>query len=569
MLRLLSMVSLSALVACSSSSAAPAPVSAAGTGGAAGGGTGGSGGAGGGGGAAIDPTIPTGTMIATTDGPVSGATDGSVRSWKGLPFAAAPVGANRFRAPQPTTAWTAPRDATKFGDQCAQASVLSGKFGTGKEDCLYLNVYSPDPAPTSRAPVMVWFHGGAFLVGSGSQSIYDATHFVEQTGAVIVTVNYRLGPLGFLGHSALAKEDPDGSTGNYGLQDQRAALAWVKKNIHEFGGDPDRVAIFGESAGGFSVSGHLVSPGSAPFFQRALIESGSMDGILLPTVPEAEQQTLALATALGCSGDPIACLRAQPVEAVVAGLKNPSPKPGGLFNGTISVAVWFPIFDGGFFPIQPTEAFSSGKLAKVPTLLGTNREEAALFHAGLLGDITVPDAAAYGDALSRTFGPDAAAKVLARYPLSMFASPDAALVRLETDGIFTCAARRQARAIAKASAPVYRYQFTRAVDSGVTAALGPCHAAELPYLWGNDDVALGKLTSDASLTLVPQLEGYWSGLARTGDPNGSWAPAWPKYDPTTDPYQVLDVPPTSAAALLTDTCDFWDGLPPLGIPKTY
>jgi para-nitrobenzyl esterase len=539
------------VVGCSSSSSGSSPA--------------GSGGAGGG---ASEAPIPTGTALTIDSGPVAGATDGKVRSWKGIPFAAPPTGMNRFRVPQPVAAWTDPRDATKLGDECPQPNVLNGGYGGGSEDCLFLNVYSPDPAPKTGAPVLVWFHGGAFILGSAGQALYDGTDLVSRTGAVVVTVNYRLGALGFLSHAALAKDNPNGEKGNWGLYDQRAAMAWVQRNIHQFGGDASSITIFGESAGGFSVSAHLTSPDSAPYFQRAIVESGSLAGFDPQPAAAAEQQAGDLATALGCTGDVIACLRGKSPTDLVVGLKNPSPLPGGLFEGTVRTAVWFPANDGVFFPISPTEAFATGKIAKVPIILGSNKAEGALFHSGILGDVPVTDQAGYDAALKRTFG-DLAPMVVARYPLASFAKPDDALAQIETDAAFTCAARRQARALTKAGAPVYRYFFTRKLDAGAIAALGPTHSAELAYLWGTSDVTFGKVNTDESMTLTPIMQDYWTSLAKSGDPNGNGSPTWPKYDVATDPYLTLDVPPVAGAGLATELCDFWDGLPALTLPKSY
>ena len=508
-----------------------------------------------------DPRIAAGLEVTTSDGPVRGAADKGARSWKGIPFAAPPTGPNRFRAPQPVTPWTAVREATAFGSNCAQSN-LEGKFGSGTEDCLFLNVWSPDPAPLKARPVMVFVHGGAFVIGSGSGGIYDGTALASSRDVVIVTLNYRLGALGFLAHSALLAEDPANGTGNYGLLDQRAALQWVKKNIRAFGGDPDDVTLFGESAGAWSVSLHLTAPSSAGLFQRAIVESGATPvSQRLSTVAEAEAETAALVTALGCTDPVITCLRAKSFQDVTSALVNSNPPPGGIFQGSHKLPGWLPVVDGVFMPEQPTARFAAGKVNVVPTIVGSNFNEGTLFHAGLLGDIKVTTQQAYDDALKTMFGADSP-KVAARYPVSAYKDFDAALAQIDSDAIFTCPTRGLARSLTKAGATVYRYQLTRATDLGAAAALGATHASELPYVFGNND-ALQAGIDDRGQPLREAIMRYWTRFADVADPNGGTDPAWPKYDTATDPYLVLDIPPAPAKGLLTETCDFWDSLPPL------
>jgi para-nitrobenzyl esterase len=518
-------------------------------------------------GAPLEP-IQQGLEITTAEGPVKGAAGGGVRSFKGIPFAAPPVGDLRFRAPQAVSSWEQPLDATRLGAACAQGSVLSGAFEPqSSEDCLYLNVWTPDPAPASGLPVMVWFHGGAFILGSGGQKQYEGQNLAAQ-GAVIVTINYRLGPFGFLGHPALAAEEPGSGTGNYGLLDQRAALAWVKRNARAFGGDPGNVTIFGESAGGFSVASHLVAPGSRGLFHRAIVQSGIRPGVLLSSVEQAGAMADDLAKVVGCSAGDLACLRAVPAEKLTVGLSNPSPPPGGLFEGSVKLAVWLPVFDTVFFPEQPSQLYESGALAPVPLLLGTNKSEGALFHARLLGDVKISDEAAYAEVLGRAYGAGAAA-VLGRYPASAYPSPDAALAQIETDGLFTCPARRMARASARLGSPTFRYQLLRKADGGITSPLGATHGSDLPYVFGNDDT-LGSLGDD-SVPLSTAMIGFWTRFARSGDPNApaSSEAAWPPFTQANEAHMALDLPLSSGAGLDGETCDFWDTMPLPTSPKTY
>ena len=508
-----------------------------------------------------DARIATGLDVTTSDGPVHGASADGARSWKGIPYAAPPAGANRFRAPQPAVPWTAPHDATAFGSICPQTKT-DGTFDRGSEDCLFVNVWSPEPAPAKALPVMVFIHGGGFIGGAGSNGLYDGTKLAATRNVVMVTLNYRLGALGFLAHSALAAEDPANGTGTYGLQDQRAALQWVKKNIRAFGGDPENVTLFGESAGGFSVTMHLASPGSAGLFHRAIIQSGATPAWeRLPTVAEIEAKTAALGTALGCAEPVVACLRGKPFQDVTAGLKRLAPPPGGLFQGASKTPVWSPVMDGVFLPEQPSARYASGKVTLVPTILGTNASEGTLFHAGILGDTPVTTQPDYESALQLMFGVDAP-KVLARYPAASFKSFDDALGQIETQAIFACPTRRMARSLSKAGVPVYRYQLTRPLDVGVLASLGATHAADLPYVFGNNDLLQGGV-DDRGQPLREAAMRYWTRFAAAADPNGGADPVWPRYDEATDPYLTLDLPPVAAKALLPETCDFWDGLSPL------
>src|SRR5215471_12790244 len=346
-------------------------------------------------------------VVRTENGLVRGTVAAGVRSFLGIPFAAPPVGDLRFRAPQPAAGWSGVRDATKFGSACAQVPgvfAANGGRGSASEDCLFLNVITPNPARVLR-PVMVWIHGGGFVAGSASQ--YDATALAEKGGAVVVTINYRLGPIGFLALPGLSAESADGSSGNYGIEDQQAALRWVRRNILRFGGNPLDVAIFGESAGGLSVCANLVSPRAAHLFQRAITESGPCVAPL-PTLATAEAQSGAAAARVGCA-DPatqVACLRALPAGALLTS------------GGTSG-----PNVDGAVLPQQIPAAITAGQLNRVPVMEGTNHDEDRLFVAIQFDLAGRPVTAAQYPALVQGLAGANAAKVLAEYPLAAFASP--------------------------------------------------------------------------------------------------------------------------------------------------
>jgi hypothetical protein len=320
---------------------------------------------------------------------------------------------------------------------CPQLSPLNGGFvGGSDEDCLTLNVWSPaEPSETAR-PVMVWIHGGGFVLGSGGDAAYDGQALSEATGHVVVTLNYRLGPLGFLAHPDLKAEDPaHPSSGNYGLEDQRAALEWVQANIAGFGGDPGSVTIFGESAGGASVCHHLVSPGSAGLFHAAVLQSGPCD--LVVEEAEAFASADALAVAVACDADdPLACLRdASPAELLTA---LPAPSFGVGTAGTS----WYPVIDGEVLPSRPSDMLEAGDAVSVPVILGSNADEATMFFQ--LGGSTVEDEAGFL-ALAEQAAPGEGDAILAQYPVADYGSYQTAAVAAFSDAGFICPTRRAAR----------------------------------------------------------------------------------------------------------------------------
>lgn len=488
-----------------------------------------------------------GAVVRTADGPVAGIVADGHRAFRGIPYAAPPVGPLRWSAPQPPEAWSAVRDATRSGSPCPQLpSVLPGESAKGSttEDCLYVDVYTPHPAGRHR-PVMVWLHGGAFLTGAGGD--YDGSALAERTGSVVVTVNYRLGVFGFLRLPGLSTGDD-----NAGLRDQQAALQWVRRNAAAFGGDPSRVTIFGESAGAASVCAHLVSPKAAGLFHRAVVQSGPCVATLR-TAAVAEQQGAALATTLGCT-DPAtrpACLRALPVPPLLAA--------AGAGLGSFGPSV-----GGAVLPEQPATAITAGRLHRVPVLLGTTHDEYRLFVAllyDLAGDPVT--AARYPEVIRQQFA-DRAGAVLARYPADHYASPGIALATVITDASFACPTRRTA-ALLSARVPTYAYEFAdpAAPEFIVTdplMPLGAFHAAELPYLFGTGPGA-DQLTPRQRM-LSHRMMDYWGRFAAAGSPNATPAPAWPRYSPRRDLVQSLSplaVKPVRTFAV-DHQCEFWEDL---------
>jgi para-nitrobenzyl esterase len=370
---------------------------------------------------------------------------------------------------------------------------------------------------------------------------------------VVVTINYRLGPLGFLAHSALAAEDPaHPSAGMYGFEDQRAALVWAKANIQAFGGDPGNITLFGESAGGISTCLHLLSPLSKDLFQRAIIESGPCSVGTGATEKAAEAQGDDLAKALGCT-DPataLACLRGKKADEVLVAL----PGKKGLISG--DGVNWFPMVDGYNIPDQPSALLDAGKVAKVPVVLGTNKNEGTLFFA--IG-ATAADDAEYEALMSSVFG-GMGATIVAQYPSAKYGSPKDAAAEAFGDGAFVCPTRRTARALAKAGVPTHLYQFVHA-PKALFPNLGAFHSSEVPYVFGNAYLGITlDLPEDQALSKA--MIGYWSNHAITGDPNSKGAFAWPSYDAATDTNLVLDLTLSTQSGLKKDACDFWDGILP-------
>lgn len=529
-----------------------------GTGGGGSGGVGGTGGAGGsatGGGGSDSASL----LVDTDKGPVQGALHETTRAFLGIPYAAPPVGDLRWRAPSPAAAWTDPLDATKKGAPCAQNGLLGGGFDAkSKEDCLFVNVWTPSKPASDKLPVLVWIHGGAFELGSGSDKDYDGQVLSQTTGAVVVNMNYRLGPLGFLGLDALAAEsDSEGSTGTYGLQDQRAALAWVKANIAAFGGDPGKVMLFGESAGGISTCMHLVSPASEGLFQSAVIESGPCDNAT--TLEEANTQGAAFITALGCDGeaDVPACLRSKPVEEVLAAL----PTSPDFFFG--DQASWFPVVDGVTLPKTPGELLAAGQFSKVPVILGSNGDEGSIFIY-LAGDAAKVETDAEFEAFVEGLLPGHGADIVANYPSADYGSPQAAATAALGDAVFVCAARRTARALSAAGVDTFLYHFTFKPGSTLLGDLGSFHSAEVKYVFGNPTQLLPGALSEEETTLSESIMGYWSRHADKGDPNGEGALEWPSYSAATDQSLHLDTTLSTETGLKKDLCDFWDTIGNVG-----
>jgi len=487
----------------------------------------------------------------TSEGLVRGATTPAMRAFRGIPYAAPPVGAQRWKPPQRHAPWFGIRDATQLGAHCAQ---IAGPFGqaSSDEDCLFLNVYTPTDHRFGLRPVMVWIHGGALVTGESDD--YDPTRLVDQGDVIVVTINYRLGALGFTAHPALTAESATHGSGNYGLLDQQEALRWVRRNILWFGGDPSRVTIFGESAGGLSVHAQLASPTSHGLFQRAIVQSGAYQ-LAQPSLAAGEAAGVAFATSAGCPDQSAACLRGLSVAQLLA------HQAGGVGGAS-------PVLDGTFLTQSVIDAFTSGEFNRVPVIEGSNHDEWRLF-VGLTTLVTGPTPpAAYPAAIQATLGVPTAAVPLfvAQYPLASYASPDLALSALGTDGIFDCNARFAARQLAR-HVPTFVYEFAdpAAPQRFLPPAAFPyaaAHASEIQYLLDLPVTVPAPAFDAAQRALSDAMVAYWTTFARTGQPSSFATPLWQRYRAERDAVQSLVPPrPRPDAAFAADHhCDFWDAL---------
>lgn len=499
-----------------------------------------------------------GDTVTIDSGTIKGLVLASHRAFDGIPFAAPPVGALRFKAPQPVQPWTGVRNTQWPGYACPQQPDADlHLWGSDHEDCLYLNVITPNPMPAKPVPVMVWFYGGGFVTGSAAD--YLPVNLVSRGGVIVVTLNYRLGPFGFLAHPALAAESQN-DVGNYGLLDQQAGLNWVHRNIAAFGGDPDNVTIFGESAGGASVCANIASPAVRGLFHKAIIESGPCALPLTVDIGDAETYGEQLAADNHCpttaDAAAAACLRALPVSTLLAA-------EGSIANLTGSVP-FYPVSGTPLMPKAPSEAISAGQFNRVPVLQGSNHDEARLIAALsfdlLAGPLTADQ---YPQQIQSMFG-DHAATVLQQYPLSDYASPDLAWAAVVTDDQFSCNALRTDEALVSQHIPVYAYEFDDPTAppfinmTEVSIPLGAYHGSEVGYLFINPL----ELLNSTQRSLAHQMIAYWTRFAATGNPNVFGQPYWPRFDAGSG--KLLSLVPkhsqvtTSFAA--DHQCDFWKGI---------
>jgi para-nitrobenzyl esterase len=499
---------------------------------------------------AICATAAPAAVIQTDNGPVQGV-ERAVNKYLGIPYAAPPVGDLRWRPPQPHAPWTTPIDATRFANHCPQPASPFGQ-ATNTEDCLYLNVFTPGLKPTKPRPVMFWIHGGALAVGESDD--YDPTRLVKK-GVVVVTFNYRLGSLGFLAHPALTAEGA-GSSGDYGLMDQQAALGWVKRNIAKFGGNPKDVTIFGQSAGGLSVHSQLVSPLAKGLFHRAIAQSGAY-ALDFPSLRNAENRGETFATNFGCSDQTAACLRALSVPSIL------SVQP----TQTGSV---LPNIDGKVLTQSIRPALESGQFNRVPVIEGATHDEFTLFAATeiefVFGQLPPSFYSIAVNTLLRTVGSQADPQaVQALYPVANYGdNVGRAAAAFGTDALFACPMRRAVQSLAKWTF-TYAYEFAdpNAPQLFIPPASFPYlayHGSEIQYLFDIPNQTGAPGLDAGQKKLADAMVRYWTLFGVAGGPNQFGLPFWPRYTAANDTVMSLRPPtPATTSGFAADHhCDFWD-----------
>ena len=475
--------------------------------------------------------MPAAGQVRTEAGTVEGSTsaDGKVQIFKGILYAAPPTGALRWKEPQPVPRWEGVRKAAEFGARCMQGNVFGDmvfRDAGPSEDCLYLNVWTPKAATEAKLPVMVWIYGGGFQAGATSEPRQEGEHLAHKA-VVVVSMNYRLGIFGFFSYPELTKESPHHASGNYGLLDQAAALEWVHKNIAAFGGDPENVTIFGESAGSFSVSALMASPVSKGLIHRAIGESGAFFGRTLSAKPLAESEKDAVKWAELIGADTLEKLRAMPAQQVL----DAATKDKNAFR-------FGPNIDGYFFPESPSEIYAKGEQAHVGLLAGWNRDEGN-YHTFFGKDEVTKEN--YAKKIGEVFG-EKAPEALKLFPGETDEQTRSSADLLATANFIGLGTWKWIEMQTKAGVATYRYEFDDAppvVAPGPAAAESPraYHSAEIEFVFGMlDSKKLPWRAGDYELS--EQMGSYWTNFARSGNPNGAGLAEWPQYTEK-DGYKVM------------------------------
>lgn len=486
------------------------------------------------------------TPVLVTGGQVQGAlaeAHPEIIAFRGIPFAAPPVGDLRWRPPTAVASWNGVRDASASGSACPQRNQAGQT-----EDCLYLNVFAPTEI-LEPLPVMVWIHGGGFRGGSGGGT--DGAPLAAK-GAVVVAINYRLGVFGFLAHPALSAESAHGASGNYGLLDMMAALEWVRDNIASFNGDPNRVTIFGESAGGGAVMALMIVPQAEGLFHGGIAESTYVHGWDRPLdthargwEPAEATTGLVLGEALGASGDNVlATMRAATTDEVVA-----VADEGPLFRWADTL--WAPNVDGWVIPDDPLEMYADGRQHDIPLIAGMNANEGSLFRSRFEMD----DVAGFESYVRADFEV-VADEAIAFYDVTSADAVSAGLDHLVHDMFFAGPIRVQVQAHAQVSSPAWLYHFAQVPPTQMAVTFGAYHSAEIAYVFGTLDDRTPWTEADRRVSEV--MMSYWVQFAATGDPNGAGLPAWPAFAPSTDEYSTFADPVETGTALHREGAALFD-----------
>jgi len=495
----------------------------------------------------VDEAVQPGIEVLTDKGLIRGTIKGDTRVFLGIPYAVPPLGERRWQPPESLAGWTGVQEAHSQGPICTQGPG-GGAAGAGVEDCLVVNVW---------APVFVWIHGGGFVVGSSNNPMLDGQRLSAAGNIIVVNFNYRLGLLGFLALAELSAESPSNSSGAYGFLDQIAALQWVQRNIAAFGGDPSKVTLGGNSAGAMSVCYHLVSAASRGLFQRAILQSGSCTRPT-PALDDYAKQGTQVVANVDCDGEAVIpdCMRGRDAQRLMDAFYQENAYPGGeLFQQPGSVWELPPTVDHVFIKQPVMRSMLAGDVAKIPVIIGANRNEGGFF---VYGQPAPEDAEAYSSAINRRYGSRAPA-VLREYPLDDFNNSTEALAKVAGDEIFLCPTLHTAQYLRQAGLDVFLYEFEQPLEKLGEPWTSAFHTSEIPFVFGNPHffTELGPEDLAYSAKVMP----YWLRFIATGDPNMDGDTQWPEYD--SDSHLVFAEPIRIGKNFGGQKCEFWQQYPPL------
>lgn len=471
-------------------------------------------------------------IVTTRQGQLRGVTADSVCAWKNIPYAQPPLGELRFRAPQPPHSWTGVRDASKFGPAAPQAKRIAKTAGKQNEDCLSLNVWSP-AADGRKRPVMFWIHGGGFLIGSNSTEMYDGANLAKNEDVVVVNINYRLGALGFLYLNDI-KGTQTGFDDNLGIRDQIAALQWVRENITAFGGDPEAVTIFGESAGAISVLTLMSAPSARGLFKRAIVESAPPESLLQPQV--ATEMTRRYLKIIGVSPDHLDELKKVSTDSLVTAMFTLIDQ---LMHEPTTVKLISPTIDGTLIPESPMAAIQAGHAAGIDLMIGTNKDESTLLALKKVG--LTPRNAEQLKPYLNNIAPEPRKNLVATYKEYPARN---GVMEMTTDGVFTMPSIRVCE-MQSAFASTYMYHFEWYSGAMKLVKLKSCHGAELPFVFGTLNKKPGKFFAIGSRkkynwALSRKIQDSWVNFARYGNPDPTGRSAWTKYNSDSRSTMIFD-----------------------------
>ncbi len=499
--------------------------------------------------------------VETTSGLVRGMSDTDAEAcvWKGIPFAAPPVDELRWKAPEPPPGWSGVREATEFSSQCMQVpNMLADKKLGFSEDCLYLNIWSPEKP--GIFPVMFWIHGGGLSVGTAASPMYYGQYLAERKDVVLVSINYRLGPFGFYSLSGFAESDPEGHSSNYGMLDMVRGLEWVRDNIANFGGDPDNVTIFGESAGSHAVCNLLACPLAKGLFHKAIMESG---GCGAESLDECNADGAVFAEAVGCEGPGAAsCMMEKTAEEIINAVKEDAQVGRAFSRSRFDFGM---CVDGWALKEDPIEAVKAGRCNNVPVIAGSNRDEFKLFAVTSFPSYRLLSASSLHSRSNNRFAPDEGSleRYNELYPKGSYHRPADSWAAAVTDATFGCSGLEEVDASAANQPATYYYRFD--YDGHLLPnMLGAAHGLEIAFIF--DTVKQGGLMAIYSKKQVKEAEplvdimmGYWTNFARTGDPNGPGLPEWPAYTIEDRQRIYLDLPTRAMPDHdIVEKCEFWE-----------